>query len=82
MKVAIISPRKILFEGEAVSVNCKTTNGEITILDHHRPLITELAAGTIKVVGTDHKENYVPATSGFLEMLATNTARLLVDEDR
>jgi F-type H+-transporting ATPase subunit epsilon len=80
MKVSIYSLEKVLFEGDALSVNAKTTSGEITILDHHRPLISELAPGTLTIVDSAKKEHFVPVTSGFLEVSSGNRAKLIVDE--
>lgn len=80
MKLAVYSLKKILFQGEAEAVNCKTLAGEITVLDHHRPLISALAASTLKIVDTEGKEHYIPVGSGFMEVNSSNQARLLVDE--
>jgi F-type H+-transporting ATPase subunit epsilon len=80
MTVGIYSLKQILFQGEAESVNCKTENGEITILDHHRPLISLLTSGVIKIIDKTKKDHYIPISSGFLEIQQNNAARLLVDE--
>jgi F-type H+-transporting ATPase subunit epsilon len=81
MTIGIYSLQKVLFKGEAVSVNCRTKNGEITILDHHEPLISILRKGVMKVVDNDAKEHYIPVSSGFLEVRSGNQARFLVEED-
>ena len=80
MKVSIYSLKKILFEGDASSVNCKTKNGEITVLDHHRPLISELTKGVMKITDPAHKEHFIPVGGGFLEVQKNNRVSLLVDE--
>ncbi len=80
MKLAVYSLKKILFQGEAEAVNCKTLAGEITILDHHRPLISALAASTLKITDDSRQDHYLPVKSGFLEVNANNQVRLLVDE--
>jgi len=80
MKLSIYSLKKILYEGDAASVNVKTTSGEITILDHHRPLISELAKGTIAIVDSANKEHFVPVLSGFLEVSSDNRAKFIIDE--
>ena len=79
MKLSIYSLKKVLYEGDAESVNCQTESGEITILDHHRPLITTLKAGNIKIVDTSKKEHYIPVSSGFLEVGSENRAKLIVE---
>ena len=80
MKLSIYSLKKILFQGTAESVNLKTASGEITVLDHHRPLVSVLAAGTVKIIDNEKKEHYIPVISGFLEVNSENQTRLIVDE--
>lgn len=80
MQVGIFSLQKTLFTGEAVSLNCKTENGEITVLNHHRPLVSALVKGVITVTDTASKEHFIPVSSGFLEMTSLNEAKLIVEE--
>ncbi len=81
MKLGIYSLKKTLFEGEVREVNCRTKVGEITILDHHEPLISIIEKGVIKIVDKNEKEVYINASSGFLEVRSTNEAKLLVEEN-
>lgn len=80
MKLGVYSIKRIIFEGEAVSVNCRTTSGEITILDNHRPLISSLVPGVIKVTGTDGNRLEIGASSGFIEVQTRNLVKFLVEE--
>ena len=80
MKLSIYSLKKILYQGDAESVNCKTAVGEITILNNHRPLISMLTTGTIKIIDNEKKEHYIPVSSGFVEVNSANQTKLLVDE--
>ncbi len=79
MKLSIYSLKKVLYDGDAESVNCKTRIGEITILDNHRPLITELTSGVMKIVDKNKEERYINVSSGFVE-IKNNIGRILVDE--
>lgn len=79
MVVKILSLKGKVFEGETVSANLKTQIGEITILDHHRPLVTLLAKGDAVLKQKDNKEKRVSINSGFLEMSPDNTLTLLID---
>lgn len=81
MQLGVYSLQKVLYQGEASSVNCRTRMGEITILDHHRPLISILASGTVKIIDKEQKEHYIPVSSGFLEVRSGNEARFLVEEN-
>ncbi|MDE2019855.1 MAG: F0F1 ATP synthase subunit epsilon [Patescibacteria group bacterium] len=81
MKLGIYSLQKVLYQGEAVSVNCKTTTGEITILDHHLPLISVLEKGTVTIIDKNSGEHYIPVSAGFLEMRSGNELRILADQE-
>jgi len=80
MHVSVHSLKKTLFDGEAVSLNCKTASGEITILDHHRPLVSVIEKGIIKIVDKSNQEHYIPVSSGFLEATSDNATKLIVEE--
>ncbi len=80
MKLGVYSLQKILFQGDAKSVNCNTRSGEITILDHHEPLISLLEKGTMTIVDREGKEIYIPVRSGFLEVDSGSQAKILVEE--
>ncbi len=80
MHASIYSLKKTLFEGEVVSLNCKTSSGEITVLDHHRPLISILEQGTITIIDAEKKEHFFQVNSGFLEVTSENKLKLIVEE--
>ena len=80
MKLGVYSLQKVLFQGEAKSVNCNTRSGEITILDHHEPLISILEKGTMKIVDAEGSEIFIPISSGFLEVDSGSRAKIMVEE--
>ena len=79
MKLSVYSLKNILFQGEALSLNCKTVMGEITILDHHETLITVLSAGILKVLDENKKEHFFEIKSGFLEVKPDSEVRCIVE---
>ena len=79
MRVAVYSLEKILYEGEASAVNAKTMVGEITVLDRHRPLISMLMAGPLRVTDTGG-DKWFDVKGGFLEVEPGNSVRLLIEE--
>jgi F0F1-type ATP synthase epsilon subunit len=81
MRVGVYSLQKVLYQGDAESVNCQTAAGEITILDHHRPLISILKKGVMKIIDQEKKEHYIPVSSGFLEVRSGDEAKFLVEEE-
>lgn len=80
MQLGVYSLQKVLFHGEARSVNCRTKLGEITILDHHEPLISILDRGVMKIVDANHEAHYLSIASGFVEVRSDNRAKFLVAE--
>lgn len=79
MRITIASLKGIQFEGEAAALNVKTTSGEITLLNHHRPLITVLEPGTATITMPDGGRRELPLGGGFLEMGTGNTLSVLMD---
>ena len=79
MHLSIHSLKKTLFDGEAHSLNCKTEAGEITVLDHHRPLISVLTQGVLKIIDKESKTHYISISFGFLEVQKDN-ARAIIGE--
>lgn len=80
MKLSIHSLKNTLFDGVAESVTCPTLAGEITVLNHHIPLITIVDKGTIKIIDDQKKELYIEVSTGTLEVQENNQARLIVEE--
>ena len=79
MLCKVLSPKGIEFEGEAKSFNVKTRVGEITILDHHHPLMTilERGSGIIKTASGTRRE--IAIQSGFLEVDQRNNLTALIN---
>lgn len=67
MKVRIITPEKVLFEGESESVTFPGINGAFDVLPHHAPLITALQKGIIRYL-VNGKEYEQPIDSGFVKI--------------
>lgn len=75
--LAIIDIASAVFEGNAVSVVCPGSLGELTILAGHMPLVTTLRAGIIRVKDEDGKEHEFPVTEGILEVTPKSATILL-----
>lgn len=78
MRVAIYSLEKIEYEGEASAVSARTLMGEITVLDHHRPLISVLVPGALRVTDAGG-DKFFDARGGFLEVEPGNSVRILIE---
>lgn len=78
MYLSVISLKGLEFEGEISSVNLKTTSGEITVLDNHRSLITQLEKGRAVVIKKDGGKLNFDVSSGVLEVGNGNRATILI----
>ena len=67
MKLEIVSPDGILFEGGAENVSLPGVGGGFDILPHHAPLIAALDEGTIKFQANGTKQEQT-IRSGFVEV--------------
>lgn len=64
----IISLKQTLFDGRAISINLPSSEGELTILKDHLPLIIALKKGEIKVKDENNQEHYFEIQKGVLEV--------------
>ena len=64
MKVTITKPDSTLYEGEAKLVQLPGTGGLFEILDRHAPIISSLAAGTLRLVDADDHEHTFTVRGG------------------
>jgi F-type H+-transporting ATPase subunit epsilon len=49
LKVRVVSPAAVVFEGEARSVNLPAWDGQVGILPGHAPMLTLLGGGALEV---------------------------------
>lgn len=49
MKVTILNPKHVVFEGEAKSVFLPGDMAEFELMDHHVPIVSLLRPGTVTV---------------------------------
>ena len=67
MKLNIVSPNGILFEGEAANISLPGLGGSFDVLPHHAPIIAALNAGTIQFE-TNGEMQKQPIQGGFVEV--------------
>jgi F-type H+-transporting ATPase subunit epsilon len=64
----IITPTRILFQGEATSISAPGTAGGFQILYSHAPFISTIEIGEIKVKDTAGKDMLFATSGGFVEV--------------
>ena len=68
LKVSVISPEAILFEGEVDSVVAPAFDGEVGILQHHAPMVTLLGRGDLRLKGGGADRRFT-VEGGFLQVV-------------
>ncbi|MCQ2499118.1 MAG: ATP synthase F1 subunit epsilon [Lachnospiraceae bacterium] len=68
MKVKIITPDRVFYEGEAVMVEFNTSEGEIGVLKGHIPLTVVVAPGILNITEEDGVKK-AALHAGFAEIL-------------
>ena len=71
LKVSVISPERVLFEGEAASVVAPAFDGEVGILDNHAPMMTLLGKGSLRLGGAGAERKF-EIEGGFLQVVENN----------
>ncbi|NMW18175.1 MAG: ATP synthase F1 subunit epsilon [Chlorobiaceae bacterium] len=77
-KIEIVTPQKLYFSGEVVSVTAPGENGQFQILKNHAPLLSSLKTGKVKLALADRTEQSFSISDGFLEV-SSNKAILLTE---
>lgn len=77
LQLKIITPERIVLDEAVDSVTLPTTEGEITILPDHIPLISTLASGDI--VARVNGEDVPMAVSGGFVEVSNNEVKILAD---
>ena len=80
LKVSVISPERVLFEGEAASVVAPAFDGEVGILTDHAPMMTLLGKGSLRVGGGGSDRRF-DIEGGFLQVV-DNNVRVVTENAR
>ena len=76
MKLTIVSPERILFQGVAKSVTVPGTKGEFEVLNQHAPIISSLKAGKLSYQSSEKQT--INILGGFIEV-ANNEVSVCVE---
>lgn len=64
----IITPEKVVFQGEATSLSAPGSNGGFQILYDHAPLLSSIEVGVLKVKDPQGKDIVYATSGGFVEV--------------
>ncbi|HLH47073.1 MAG TPA: ATP synthase F1 subunit epsilon [Acidimicrobiales bacterium] len=76
--VEVVSPAKVLYEGDAEMVVCRTVGGEIAFLANHIPYLGALEPCVVRLVAEDGGQVRIAVGGGFVEV-RDNKVVLLAD---
>jgi len=69
MNLEIISPDKVIFSGDVVSVQLPGTDGYFEVLNDHAPIISSLKQGKIRILLENGEKQIFETNKGFAEVL-------------
>ena len=68
MKMEIVTPHGVIFDGDVKSVTLPGTEGEFGVLPHHASLMTTLKSGVIELVKADDSKEMVAINWGHVKV--------------
>ncbi len=77
-QIEIVTPQKMHFSGEVVSVTAPGELGQFQVLKNHAPLLSSLTKGKVKLALADRSEQSFSILDGFFEV-SGNKAILLTE---
>ncbi len=78
MVAQLVSPERVLYEGEAEMVVCRTSDGEIAFLPGHVPFVGALGIAKVRVILPGSGEVAAAVHGGFVEV-SHDTVTILSD---
>lgn len=78
LKFQIITPERVVFSDEIDQVTAMTTNGEITVLQNHIPLVSVIKSGEL-LCKKDNEYYSMAVSGGFIEIRSDNNVVILAD---
>lgn len=75
----LTTPERVAYKAKARQVTIPTTEGEITVLPDHLPLVAPIQAGELRVVGEDGSETWLAVSGGFVTVHPGNRLAILAD---
>ena len=79
MQVALVSPERILYEGEADMVIARSAGGDIAFLNNHAPFVGVLGIGKVRITPAGGGNEIVAAVHGGFVEVKDNRVTILSD---
>src|SRR5659263_26839 len=78
MRVEVVSPEGLIWEGEAINVVVRSTSGELGILYDHWPIMAPLVPGAVEIQTPDGEREVIAVEGGFISVFQ-NRVQVLSD---
>lgn len=78
LRLKIISPQSVVFDGDVEQVTVPGTQGEFEILTNHAPIISSLESGTMSYKPQGQSKTQLSIQGGFVEV-QKNTVSVCVE---
>ena len=79
IKLQLVTPERTVLTEEVASLVCPTTDGQITILPGHVPLIATLESGELITRDESGKEHNIHVAGGFVQVQNNSEIIVLAD---
>ncbi|TVR79423.1 MAG: ATP synthase F1 subunit epsilon [Chitinophagaceae bacterium] len=77
MKLQVLTPDKVIFEGESKGVQLPGINGSFEILENHAPIISALAHGKVRITKADGSVENLLIKGGIVDCLKNKVIVLI-----
>jgi F-type H+-transporting ATPase subunit epsilon len=68
MFIEIIAPQQTIYSGDVKLVQVPGSQGSFTALKNHRPIISTLEEGVVRIVTIEGDEKFFPIKLGFVDI--------------
>ncbi|MBI4548163.1 MAG: F0F1 ATP synthase subunit epsilon [Ignavibacteriae bacterium] len=82
IKVEIVTPRKAVFSGEAVSFSAPGVMGGFQVLYNHAPMLAEIGIGEVTVQDVQGKGSRFATSGGFVDVFKNHIVMLAESAER
>ncbi len=79
LNLEIVSPQKVLYSGNVISVTVPGSLSPFQVLYNHAPIVSSLETGLLKIVDQENVARYYAVSPGFIEVHGNKIA-ILVDK--
>ena len=78
IKLKIVTPEKVIFEGEVEEIIVPSMQGEMGVLPDHEPLLAALSVGEMRIKKANNWDHFA-LMGGFIEVRPESNVRILAN---